>query len=114
MGQLRYLSALQHVDVVIGNSSSGLSEVPSFKIPTINIGDRQKGRVKASSVIDCSNDKNSIINAINIALSSSFQKELIITENPYGNGGASEKIIKILKNFNFNNILIKKFYKLSL
>ena len=114
MGQLRYLSALKYVDVVIGNSSSGLSEVPTFKIPTINIGDRQKGRMKASSVIDCSNGKKEIVEAINKALSSDFQKELINTKNPYGTGGASKKIIEIIKEVDFNNILKKKFYDLKL
>src|SRR5690606_39122045 len=72
LGQLRYLSALQYVDVVIGNSSSGLIEVPSFHKPTINIGDRQKGRIKGETVIDCDPECRSIKQAIDQALSEEF------------------------------------------
>ena len=113
LGQLKYLSCIKHVDMVVGNSSSGLIEVPSFKKPTINIGDRQKGRLKANSVIDCDPVKKSITNALNKAFSSEFQNIVRETINPYGNGGASNKIIKILEEYNFKNILKKSFYKLS-
>jgi len=112
LGQLRYLSCIKHVDAVIGNSSSGLIEVPSLKKPTINIGDRQKGRLKASSVIDCKPMKKSIIDSLNKAFSSDFQYIVRGTINPYGNGGASQKIIKILEEYNFKNILKKSFYEL--
>lgn len=112
LGQLRYLSCIKYVDIVVGNSSSGLIEVPSFKKPTINIGDRQKGRLKANSVIDCDPDKKSITNSLNKAFSSEFQNIVKETINPYGNGGASNKIIKILEEYNFKNILKKSFYKL--
>lgn len=112
LGQLRYLSALQHVDLVIGNSSSGLTEVPSFKIPTINIGDRQKGRMKAKSVLDCLPEKDSITAVIKKALSSSFIDGIRNVENPYGDGGASNKIIEVLKSVDLNNILKKEFYNL--
>ena len=76
LGQLRYLSALKHVDFVLGNSSSGLTEVPSFKIPTINIGDRQFGRLKAKSVIDCNVQTKDIIKAINFALNPSNKRKI--------------------------------------
>jgi len=111
LGQLRYLSALKHVDFVLGNSSSGLTEVPSFKIPTINIGDRQRGRIKASSVIDSKPCKEEIINSINKALSNSFKKQIKNVKNPYGEPGASLKIKNILKECDLNNILKKKFFE---
>lgn len=112
LGQLRYLSALKYVDLVIGNSSSGLIEVPSFKIPTINIGDRQKGRIKASSVINCDPTESSIIQAMNKAFDNEFRASLRALKNPYGEKGASEKIKDILCKFDFENIIKKKFYDL--
>ena len=113
LGQLRYLSALQYVDAVVGNSSSGLAEAPSFRIGTINIGDRQKGRIKASSVIDCEANKNSIVKAFAKLYSKEFQETLKTTINPYGDGCASKKIVEILKNVNLKNILKKSFYDLK-
>ena len=113
LGQSRYLSALQYMDAVVGNSSSGLAEAPSFKIATINIGDRQKGRIKASSVIDCQADKNSILEAFNKVYSCEFQHILKNVVNPYGDGCASKKIIDIIKNVNLANILKKSFYDLK-
>lgn len=113
LGQLRYLSCLKYVDVVVGNSSSGLLEAPSFKIPTVNIGDRQKGRLKADSVIDCAPVKNQISSAIKTALSSDFKESCKVTKNPYGNGGASEKIIQSLENIDFNHLLNKSFFNIS-
>ena len=112
LGQLRYLSALQYVDAVVGNSSSGLAEAPSFKIGTINIGDRQKGRIKASSVIDCEPNKDSILKSFEKLYSKEFQETLKTTINPYGDGYASKKIVEILKNVNLENILKKSFYDL--
>ncbi len=114
LGQLRYLSALQFVDAVVGNSSSGLAEAPSFKIGTINIGDRQKGRIKSSSVIDCDPQNYAIKKAIYYLYTDSFQTILKNTKNPYGDGKASKKIVNILKNINLKekNILKKVFYDL--
>ena len=112
LGQTKYYSVLKYVDLVIGNSSSGLLEVPTFKIPTINIGERQTNRLKATSVIDCNPKFSDINKAIRQALSVNFQKKLKFTKNPYGTGGASKKIINILEKSNFNNILKKKFYDL--
>jgi GDP/UDP-N,N'-diacetylbacillosamine 2-epimerase (hydrolysing) len=112
LGQLRYLSALQYVDAVVGNSSSGLAEAPSFRIGTINIGDRQKGRIKASSVIDCEPNKDSILKSFEKLYSKEFQETLKTTINPYGDGCASKKIVEILKNVDLKNILKKSFYDL--
>ncbi|PRM92014.1 UDP-N-acetylglucosamine 2-epimerase (hydrolyzing) [Arcobacter cryaerophilus gv. occultus] len=112
LGQLRYLSALQYVDAVVGNSSSGLAEAPSFRIGTINIGDRQKGRIKASSVIDCEPNKDSILKSFEKLYSKEFQETLKTTINPYGNGCASKKIVEILKSVDLGNILKKSFYDL--
>ncbi len=112
LGQLRYLSALKHVKMVIGNSSSGLAEVPSFKIPTVNIGDRQKGRIKAESVIDCLPEGHDIIRAINVGLSAEFQEKLKTVVNPYGSPGASRRIVDLLKIVDLRNILKKEFYNI--
>jgi len=114
LGQLKYLSCLKHIDAVIGNSSSGLIEAPSFKKGTINIGNRQKGRIKAESVIDCIPEKESILKAINKIYSKEFQIKLKSVSNPYGNGGASDKIIKILNKKSFDNITKKKFYNIKI
>lgn len=112
LGQLRYLSALQHVNAVVGNSSSGLAEAPSFKIATINIGDRQKGRVKASSVVDCEPNRKSILKAFGRIYSDKFQQNLKNTINPYGNELASKKIVEIIKKTDLTSILKKSFYDL--
>ncbi len=114
MGQLNYLSALQYVDAVIGNSSSGLSEAPSFRIGTINIGDRQKGRIKANSVIECEPKKESILEAIQQVYSQEFQKILNRTKNPFGDGYASEKILNILRTIDIPGELKKSFHNLQI
>jgi len=113
LGQLRYLSALRYVDAMVGNSSSGLAEAPSFKIGTINIGDRQKGRIKADSVIDCEPNEQSIKKAFNKLYSSDFKEILKTAKNPYGDGCASERIIEVIKEVDLNNILKKSFYDLK-
>ena len=113
LGQLRYLSCIKHADLVIGNSSSGILEVPTFRKPTINIGDRQKGRIKADSIIDCHPEKESIIKSINKGLSFDFQESVKKTINPYGIGGASSKIVKILEDYNLDDILKKSFYNID-
>lgn len=112
LGQLKYLSTLQFVDVVLGNSSSGLIEAPSFKIATINIGDRQKGRMMADSVITCAPDYQSIKAAIQQAFSPEFKNKLPQVQNPYGTSGASERIKTILKNVDLSKGLKKTFYDL--
>ena len=110
MGSLLYLSTLQFVDGVIGNSSSGLLEAPTFKIGTVNIGDRQKGRIKAKSVIDCKPTKESINAAIKTLYSNGFRKELKNTTNPYGSGNAAEKIFNTLKYEPIPKNLKKEFF----
>jgi len=92
LGSARYFSALQHCDVVLGNSSSGLYEAPSFGIPTVNIGDRQARRVRATSVIDCLPESNDICKAIELALSGNWST----TVNPYGDGKAAQRIVSHL------------------
>ena len=104
---MNYLSCLKLVDVIIGNSSSGLLEAPTLKVPTINIGDRQKGRLKAYSVIDCKPERKKIIYNLNKILKN---KKKLNFKNPYGKSGASKKIIKILESLNYNNLLKKHFY----
>ena len=113
LGQLNYLSVLKYVDFMIGNSSSGLLEAPSFKIGTINIGDRQNGRIKSESVVDCLPNKKSIKKAIKIIYSNKFQNLLKNVKNPYGNGCASQKIIKVLKTVKLDNILKKTFFDIK-
>lgn len=113
LGQLRYLSALQFMDAVMGNSSSGLLEAPSFKIGTINIGDRQLGRLKAQSIIDCKPEQKSIEHALEKLYSDEFRANLKNVQNPYGTGNASIKIIDILKKTDVSNIIKKSFYDLK-
>lgn len=113
LGQLRYLSSLKYCDVVIGNSSSGIIEVPSFHIPTINIGDRQKGRISAESVIDCNTNFKDIDRALNMSLSDEFKKIVAKCKNPYEGENTSDKIINVIKEKLINNINIKKeFYNI--
>jgi len=109
-----YYSLLAYSEFVIGNSSSGILEFPSFKKPTINIGDRQNGREKAISIIDCKNNKKSIKNAINKARSKKFLLKLKNVKNPFDNGVASQKSIKIIKSINYKNILKKKFFDINI
>ncbi len=113
LGQLRYLSALQYVDAMVGNSSSGLGEAPTFKIGTINIGDRQKGRLMADSVIDCDSDTKSIKDGFKRLYSNEFKALLTDVTNPYGNGGASKKIKDIIKDIELDGIVKKSFYNLE-
>jgi GDP/UDP-N,N'-diacetylbacillosamine 2-epimerase (hydrolysing) len=110
LGQLRYLSCIQHVDGVVGNSSSGLLEAPSFKKGTVNIGDRQRGRLRAISVIDCEPNHQAITAALVHLFSSEFQDLLPHTKNPYGDGGASEAIVQEIENQSLLNILKKYFF----
>lgn len=97
LGQLRYLSALQFVDFVIGNSSSGMTEVPAFHIPTINIGDRQRGRICNESVINSNNSLEDIKKSITFALDKQFRETIQQQEMLYGDGTAAEKILKVIK-----------------
>jgi UDP-hydrolysing UDP-N-acetyl-D-glucosamine 2-epimerase len=114
MGQLRYLSTMKHVNAVVGNSSSAIIEAPSFKVPTVNIGDRQKGRVKAKSIIDCEPTLESILGALKKALSQEFKQNIKSLSNPYEKQNTSKSIKKILKSFDLKGILKKEFYNLPM
>lgn len=114
LGQLKYLSAIKYAGAVVGNSSSGLIEVPSFGRPTVNIGDRQRGRVQAESVLNCLPQKDSIILALEKALSPDFQALCRKVQNPYGNGNTAEKIVQILMQQKNRLLDIKKsFYDIE-
>ena len=109
LGSLRYLSALKFVDIILGNSSSGLLEAPSLGVATINVGSRQDGRLKALSVIDTKPIKSQILKAIKLVYTPKFQKIIQKKQNPYGNSKPSKAIIKVLKNINLKDIRVKKF-----
>ena len=108
LGSQKFLSFLKIVDVIIGNSSSGILEMPTFRKPTINIGDRQKGRVKSNSIIDVSSKKYLIKRKIDFIYSKKFKSKNII--NPYKKLNTSKKIISIIKNINLEKYKNKKFY----
>lgn len=112
LGYLRYLSALQYVDAVVGNSSSGILEVPSFHIPTINIGDRQKGRLRATSVIDCAPEEAAICEALQKAFSPTFREQARCAANPYEQPDTVQRILEKIKTTPLNNIIKKHFYDL--
>lgn len=112
LGQQRYLSCIAQVDGVVGNSSSGLSEVPSFKKGTINIGTRQLGRLQASSVINCEPKEDQIRAAIKKLYTKNFKESLSIAMNPYGEGGASVAIVNALKSAALDGIIKKTFHDL--
>jgi UDP-N-acetylglucosamine 2-epimerase (non-hydrolysing)/GDP/UDP-N,N'-diacetylbacillosamine 2-epimerase (hydrolysing) len=112
LGRLRYLSAITHVDVVIGNSSSGVVEVPVFKKPSIDIGDRQRGRLKATSVIECADAVDDIVKSIRKSLSQDFKRTLADVVSLYGVGNASRQIKDCLKKIELEGILMKRFYDL--
>lgn len=113
LGQLRYLSCMRLVDGVVGNSSSGLAEAPSLGVGTVNIGDRQRGRLKAGSVIDCIPQRGDILAAIERLYTPDFRQTLQAIQNPNGNGGASRRIARILENYPLNNLLKKQFHDLA-
>lgn len=110
LGKKRYFSVISQVDAVVGNSSSGIIEVPSFKIATVNIGNRQRGRIQAASVINCEPDKNSISMAIAKVYQPEFQNLLKTVQNPYAKENTAENILKILKTERLDNVLQKEFY----
>ena len=111
LGQLNYLSIMQYVDAVVGNSSSGIIEAPSLKVPTINIGDRQKGRIRAKSVIDCKGTEEDIKKAFDAICDKKFKETLKKISNPYGDGNSARKIKNILKHDKIS--IIKKFYEIN-
>ena len=113
LGQVNYFSFLKQVDGMIGNSSSGLLEMPYFKKGTINIGNRQSGRLISKSIINIKIKKSKIVQAVKKLLSNNFQKNIKNNINPYGNPGASDKIIKILKKIKVKKIINKKFFDIN-
>lgn len=116
LGQKRYLSAMKYAQLMIGNSSSGVIESASFKLPVVNIGDRQAGRFKPKNVIDCVCSQEAITKAINRALSNKFKQSIVHLESPYGKGNTSTSIVKILAAIEFKNksqFLKKGFYDLK-
>lgn len=110
LGMVRYLSALQYCEMVVGNSSSGILEVPSFHIPTVNIGDRQKGRVKGKSIIDCGSTQKEILNAIHTAQGMNRDRVLQNEQNPYEGEKTSETILNSMKYHLQSGIDIKKHF----
>jgi UDP-hydrolysing UDP-N-acetyl-D-glucosamine 2-epimerase len=112
LGQLNYLSIMQYADAVVGNSSSGIIEAPSLKVPTINIGDRQKGRIRAKSVIDCKGTEEDIKRALDIIYDKKFRESLENIINPYGDGNSALRIKEILKTYKIGSIE-KSFYNVN-
>lgn len=114
LGSLRFLSVVKICDAIVGNSSSGVIEAPSLLTATINIGDRQKGRTQAKSILNCSINKTEILNCFEKVRNTDFQESILATVNPYGNGGTSEKIINILEAIDFNKLRTKEFYNINI
>ncbi|MFO0561583.1 MAG: UDP-N-acetylglucosamine 2-epimerase [Polyangiales bacterium] len=110
LGQLRYLSLLSHANVVIGNSSSGIIEAPFFRTPTVNIGERQAGRLRAGSVIDCDDDAAAIADAITTALSAAFRRSIANVASPYGNGHTAQSVVEVLRSVDLGQLKKKRFY----
>ena len=112
MGHLNFLSCLKYVDCIVGNSSSGIIEAPSLKIPTINIGSRQRGRIKAKSVVECKFKNNDIIKSIKLIYSKKFKYLIKNASNPYENNNSARIIYNKLKKINIPKNLSKMFYDL--
>jgi GDP/UDP-N,N'-diacetylbacillosamine 2-epimerase (hydrolysing) len=113
LGRTRYLSLMRAVDAVVGNSSSGIIEAPSFGIGTVNIGSRQTGRIKAKSVIDCSVSRPAIQSALERLYQGDFQSSLKKTINPYGDGHTAPRITAVLAGCDLKGIINKKFFDLQ-
>ncbi len=113
LGMKRYLSVLQFVAAVVGNSSSGIIEAPTFGIPTLNVGDRQKGRVAGDSVVNCSVDKVSIMNGLTTVLSTQMQEKARSTHNLYEKPGTADAIFKVISSYPLEGSIQKPFYDLS-
>lgn len=112
LGTLRYLSAVKHADAVIGNSSSGLIEAPALGTPTVDIGERQQGRLRAPSVIHCAPDAPAILAAIRHALSPGHRAVAARRETPYGTAGAAERMLSVLRAHPLDDLLVKRFHNL--
>ena len=112
LGKMNYLSSLQYVDAVVGNSSSGIIEVPSFGIPTLNIGNRQKGRLRADTVIDCEPVFEDIHNKLRYILTEQFKVSCKKMPNPYKKEGTACEIYNVIKNIPLDRLIFKRFYNL--
>lgn len=113
LGLKRYLSALRYVDAVVGNSSSGIIEVPSFGIPTLDIGDRQKGRIASDSVVYCGTDKREIVDGLKIALSLEQKDKAKRCLNPYDKENTTQAILDVIKHYPLDNLVHKSFYNIK-
>lgn len=113
LGLKRYLSVMKEVGAVVGNSSSGIVEVPSFGVPTLNIGDRQKGRLAAESVVNSDTDKKSILKGLEKVLSPAFQDFCKTVNNPYGKENTAEEIFNVISTYPLDNIIQKHFYDIN-
>jgi len=103
---------MKYVGAVVGNSSSGLLEVPSFGIPTLNIGDRQKGRMSADSVYNCETDKDAILKGLDVIMSPAFKMKAAQTHNPYEKANTAEEIFKVISTYPLEKLKQKQFYSL--
>ena len=113
LGVLRYLSVMKQVAAVVGNSSSGLLEVPSFGIPTLNIGDRQNGRIAAESVFNCDPDEESVLNGLDMVLSPAFRKKAAETHNPYEKENTAQTIYDVISTYPLEQLNQKHFYDIN-
>jgi GDP/UDP-N,N'-diacetylbacillosamine 2-epimerase (hydrolysing) len=112
LGTRRYLSAVKNCTILVGNTSSGIIEAPSFGIPTVNIGDRQAGRFAPETVINCDYDKASVLNAIEKGMSEEFRNSIVDYVNPYGSGNTASRIVSIMKTIDWKDSrLIKKEFR---
>lgn len=112
LGVKRYLSVMKHVGAVVGNSSSGIVETPSFGIPTLNIGDRQKGRLQADSIVNCASDKQSVVEGLKKVLSFEMQEKAKHTANPYEHPDSALKIFNVISTYPLDKLNQKHFYDL--
>ncbi len=113
LGIVRYLSVLKYISAVVGNSSSGIIEVPSFHIPTLNIGDRQKGRICAESVYSCNTSKEAIVKGLQVITSKEFRQIALNSSNPYGKEGSAEAIFETISTFPLSKLRQKAFYDIT-
>ena len=113
LGVVRYLSVMKQVTAVVGNSSSGLVEVPSFAIPTLNIGDRQKGRLAADSVYNCAPDKKAVLKGLEVVLSPTFRQKAAKTHNPYEKENTAQMIFDVVSTYPLEQLNQKHFYDIN-